>query len=179
MVNRLVGAARLRHDRRRHRVGLVAVASDGLSRRRGQRRRAGGTRRRGRAEERSRGKRKDRNRGPQACATAAGRSRCVEAPTDPTRTQPPASMSPVRESSHHRKERANAANLPFPPSRMTQARTPRHARGDRGRHPVSSKRREPFRHQHNSHLGRRHDGAISAQNASQVREARVNVRQRR
>ena len=59
-----------------------------------------------------------------------------------------------------RKERANAANLPFPPSRMTQARTPRHARGDRGRHPVSSKRREPFRHRHDSHLGRRHDGAI-------------------
>jgi len=33
-------------------------------------------------------------------------------------------------------------------------------RGDRGRHPVSRERREPLRHRHDSHLGRRHDGAI-------------------
>src|SRR5262249_40157010 len=40
-------------------------------------------------------------------------------------------------------------------------RPPRHARGNRGRYPVSRQRRKPVRHWHDPHVGRRHDRAIA------------------
>ena len=54
------------------------------------------------------------------------------------------------------------------------ARPSRHARRDRGRHPVSCRRRKPVRHRHHSHPGRRHDRAVadrSPDERSEIRES--------
>jgi hypothetical protein len=65
-VDRHIGAAGLRDDARRHRIGLAAVAGHRLRGRGGERRAAGGACRLGRAGERGRANRQSRGRGTHA-----------------------------------------------------------------------------------------------------------------